>query len=187
MRSGDTKKQILQAFNTIAAANDFQRISVDDIVRRAGVCRATFYRHFKDKYDVMNYNYTNLLNESLGHQKCRTMEDLFVLILEEGRRNWNKRSALFDTWGANSLSGYIQNYSYTVARNLYETGDPFGQGEKRHELNEKGRIHLRFFCAGAASFFEEWVRGKHRMSARQAAAIMYEMLPGEFRGNIREL
>ncbi|MBR3178888.1 MAG: helix-turn-helix transcriptional regulator, partial [Clostridia bacterium] len=40
---------------------EFESLTVNDIVREAGISRATFYRHFRDKYDVMNFNYFRLL------------------------------------------------------------------------------------------------------------------------------
>ena len=53
---------IIAGFNRLITENDFQKISVDMIVKEADVSRATFYRYFKDKYDVMNATYKNLLD-----------------------------------------------------------------------------------------------------------------------------
>jgi AcrR family transcriptional regulator len=36
----------------LAAERGFDAITVGDIARRAGVNRATFYRHYQDKYDL---------------------------------------------------------------------------------------------------------------------------------------
>ena len=41
---------------------DFNKISVETIMKEAGVSRSTFYRYFKDKYDVMNANFKNILD-----------------------------------------------------------------------------------------------------------------------------
>ena len=37
-------------------------ITVADIIAEADVSKATFYRYFHDKYDVMNSNYKELLD-----------------------------------------------------------------------------------------------------------------------------
>ena len=58
-----TKFAIVEAFNVLIEVKPFEDISVMDIVREADVSKATFYRYFKDKYDVMNSNYKELLDE----------------------------------------------------------------------------------------------------------------------------
>ena len=183
----DTKNRILKAFNMVIASHDFHRITVDDIVSAAGVSRATFYRHFRDKYDVMNYNYTNLLNKALSMQGDVTMESLFAAMLEEGRKRHNEFSVLFGTYGPESLREHICDYSYNVARKIYETGEIGGGKVFRHHMNERQEAELNFFCHGAAAFFEEWVKGNYEMSIEEAAAMMYRFLSEDFKGNIWEL
>jgi AcrR family transcriptional regulator len=41
-----------EALIELAAERGFDAIAVGDIARRAGVNRATFYRHYQDKYDL---------------------------------------------------------------------------------------------------------------------------------------
>ena len=60
-----TKEDILRAFNSLIEATDFDKITVQMIIDEAGIGRTTFYRYFKDKYDVMNYNYERYLQEYL--------------------------------------------------------------------------------------------------------------------------
>ena len=57
-----TTTAILNAFNRLITEHDFQKISVDMIISEAQVSRSTFYRYFKDKYDVMNSNYKLLIS-----------------------------------------------------------------------------------------------------------------------------
>ena len=35
--------------------NEFEKVRVGDICEQSGVSRQTFYRHFKDKYDLLNW------------------------------------------------------------------------------------------------------------------------------------
>ena len=135
----------------------------------------------------MNFNYTNLLNDALSLQGDVTMESLFAAMLKAGRSQHDELAVLFGTWGPNSLREYICSYSYNVARNIYETGDILGNRENRHVMDERQEAQLNFFCHGAAAFFEEWVKGKCQMRTEEAAALMYEFLPEDFKGNIWEL
>lgn len=48
-----TRHYIVQALFKLMNEYDFQKISVTDITEKAGVGRATFYRYFKSKEDVI--------------------------------------------------------------------------------------------------------------------------------------
>lgn len=50
-----TRYYIVQALFKLMSEYEFERISVTDIAQKAGVGRATFYRYFKRKEDVLIY------------------------------------------------------------------------------------------------------------------------------------
>lgn len=47
----------------------FEKITVTDIVNKAGVGRATFYRHFKTKEDVLIYFFNHTAREFMSEQR----------------------------------------------------------------------------------------------------------------------
>lgn len=53
------KFYIVQALFKLMAEYEYGKISVIDIVNKAGVSRATFYRNFKKKEDVISYYFTH--------------------------------------------------------------------------------------------------------------------------------
>ena len=50
-----TRHLLLDAFVVLVKKKDFMSISVKDITEYAQVNRATFYAHFQDKYDILEY------------------------------------------------------------------------------------------------------------------------------------
>jgi AcrR family transcriptional regulator len=50
-----TRTLIVQAFEGAMDEKGFAAVSVQDIVERAGINRATFYDHFDDKFALLNY------------------------------------------------------------------------------------------------------------------------------------
>ena len=43
---------ITEAFMALLVASTFEKITVNAIVRKAGISRSTFYLHFQDKFDL---------------------------------------------------------------------------------------------------------------------------------------
>ena len=182
----EVREKILAAFNDLSSKSDFDSITVFQIAEKAGVSRATFYRWFKDKYDVMNYNYSSLVDRYMDSGSFKTMEELFGLLLEETDRHRNRLLPLFASEGVNSFYTFIRNYSFTAAKNFYEYGNVHGTGEKKRTLNEKETVQLRIFTSGAAGFYKDWIHGRYSLSPHEAAQAMAEILPQCLKGNLFE-
>lgn len=59
-----TKQKLVDAFTDMINTTAFSQISVFDLCKKAGVRRATFYKHFNDKFDFLRY-YVHLLEEEI--------------------------------------------------------------------------------------------------------------------------
>lgn len=48
-----TRTKLFNAFTTLLSKKPFEEITINEICDTAGVRRATFYKHFRDKYDFL--------------------------------------------------------------------------------------------------------------------------------------
>lgn len=55
LRVTRTKQSLINAFFNLASKKDFEKITIADITKGAQVNRATFYAHFNDKYDLIDF------------------------------------------------------------------------------------------------------------------------------------
>ena len=55
LRMTHTKQSLINAFFSLVNKKDFEKITIADITKGAQVNRATFYAHFEDKYDLIDY------------------------------------------------------------------------------------------------------------------------------------
>lgn len=51
----DTEKIIADTFKELLLKNSMEKITVKEICEKAGIIRPTFYNHFADKYEVLEY------------------------------------------------------------------------------------------------------------------------------------
>lgn len=63
MESGYAVEKITDGLLDLLKGKPFEEITVSDIVRRAGVGRASFYRHFDGKEAVIRHHLARLLKE----------------------------------------------------------------------------------------------------------------------------
>ena len=54
-RTNKTKELLAQSLTELMVTTPLEKISVNDIVEHAGVGRNTFYYHFEDKFDLVNW------------------------------------------------------------------------------------------------------------------------------------
>lgn len=58
-----THKLLLDGFMQLISEKDFEDVTVSEICKRSGVHRATFYQHFNDKFEFLNFCFENSLSE----------------------------------------------------------------------------------------------------------------------------
>jgi probable dihydroxyacetone kinase regulator len=60
-----TQTVIANAMKQLMKVKPFDDISVNDIIKECGISRKTFYYHFKDKYDVVNWIFNTDVVDSI--------------------------------------------------------------------------------------------------------------------------
>ena len=80
-----TRALILKSFQDLLAEKNFETISVQDVTDKAQVNRATFYKHFVDKYALLDFSVQQMFRMELEKRTldaCHyTPENLKTLIL----------------------------------------------------------------------------------------------------------
>jgi AcrR family transcriptional regulator len=80
-----TRSLILRAFEELLAEKGFESISVQDVTDKAEINRATFYKHFVDKYALLDYTISQWFRKDIEKRTldaCHyTPENLRNLIL----------------------------------------------------------------------------------------------------------
>ena len=62
-----TAKEILaESLKELAAIRDIEKITIKEITDNCGYSPATFYRQFKDKYDLIAWDYAKEVEQNIG-------------------------------------------------------------------------------------------------------------------------
>lgn len=60
-----TRSLILKSFGELLAEKNFENISVQDVTDKAEINRATFYKHFVDKYALLDYSINQMFMQEI--------------------------------------------------------------------------------------------------------------------------
>lgn len=164
-----TKREIVAAFNRLIARSEMEKITTLRIAEEAEVSKATFYRYFKDKYDVLNYNYQRLLDHSL--QQCGNYRDLYFLLYTFAREEWQNFTRAFNTTGVNSFDNFVYSYSRDVVEEITR------QNRGGKGLTPEETMQLDVFCYGISYMYKKWTMGQYALDPASAADSLYAIMP----------
>ena len=66
INSTNTKQMLVEALIALSNKKDFSKITVSELVSYCGINRKTFYYHFTDIYDLLEWHLNNELNLALS-------------------------------------------------------------------------------------------------------------------------
>lgn len=171
----DTEREIIIAFNKLLSKQDLKKITVSMIIAEAHVSRSTFYRYFKDKYDVMNANFKHLLNHYIFSDQCKNYRDMFFHIFDIIQTDWKSLKRLFESTGINSFNNYVANYSYEVALAITKENRD-GRG-----FTPKEKIQCICYCYAVSEACKNWIQGECDLSADEMADALFELAPASLK------
>ena len=65
MKRKTAREILVDAFREVAGSKDVDKITVKEITENCGYSTATFYRHFRDKYDLIVWSYTQAVTAAM--------------------------------------------------------------------------------------------------------------------------
>lgn len=79
------EKDLYSAAYELFTTKGFQNTAIDDIVKKAGVAKGTFYLYFKDKYDIINkiilQKSSNLIKEAMEKTEEKSFDNFIDMFL----------------------------------------------------------------------------------------------------------
>lgn len=164
-----TKRDIVAAFNRLIARAEIEKITTQMIAAEAEVSKATFYRYFRDKYDVLNYNYKQLLDEAL--MRCDNYRDLFFELYSFARDEWTSFRRAFYTTGVNSLENFVYSYSKSVVEQITS------QNRDGAPLTPEENMQVDVLCYGISYMYKKWTLGQYPLQPDVAADALFALMP----------
>ncbi len=158
-----TKDLLTASFRELLLRTPFEKITIKMITDGAGVIRPTFYKHFQDKYEILEWILqTEIANKIQILIDNDMEEDIFRLLCNclEKDRAFYKKAYMIE--GQNSFQELMYNYIYNLFLRLLHKY-PMKAPEKISFLTEEALA--RFYTFGLADSLQYWIVEENKMTA----------------------
>lgn len=166
------KKAVIEAFFFLLKEKHFSEINVTDIIKKAGIARASYYRNFTSKEDIieqyierLEVSYNRLVSEKKGsnHASLKTVTEILECAFQCALDNKSYLLSLyqrgFSSWMQEKLNDFIEN----------ALGDMPNGSIDQYRLT---------FLSGAVFYVEmKWLEKGAKESPYEMAKIFVDMLP----------
>jgi AcrR family transcriptional regulator len=152
------KQYIILAFMDLLKIKKPDRISVKEIVTKAGISRSTFYLHFQDKHELMEFVREKITTRFLTFYEINQNDKVLgVLSIQTITLNICKHINEYRSFYQHELENpeYTQKLSHALAERLTEV-----YGDKSYAI---------FAGFGTIGYLSFWVKGNFQINPQQAA------------------
>ena len=149
-----TKKAIAASLKELMKKKDIARISVADIAHQCGINRQTFYYHFQDKFDLINWIYYNDVISAVSEaKKVDDWSEVMLDILSDMKRDKTFYSSALKLTGQNAF----QDYFFDVTKKLIAGIINILVEGKNVEEEDKTFI-AEFYTFGLVGVVAQWAK-----------------------------
>ena len=172
----DTKAIITNSMRDLMKVKPFSKITIQDILDHSGLSRSTFYRHFRDKYQVMTDYYER---KTISYLECpdAPLRKKVAAIADFVLNNRDYFRGVAKTEGANSFSGFISDYAkrfFVIAyRNKHNLADD-------EPLPPSVEFMCDYLAGGCSSVIDKWFIVNSPLSRDELIDSICYMIPEDF-------
>lgn len=157
-----TRKLLCMALMDLMQTQSFEKLTVNDICEKAMVHRATFYNHFNDKNDLLNYTLDELQEElfekSIEKEIYSSQKEMFMTIVEYVidfiTENRQKLKLIFN----NSSEKMSSLVSTTIKRSIKYL---LNRNKYKQEYLLPIDVIVNFFTGGITMIGIDWLESTH--------------------------
>ena len=176
-----TKYKLAEAMKECMKTSKVDAITVKQLAEKSGLTRQTFYRNFLDKFDLINWYFGKILDQSFEHMgRGTSVYDTLVRKFTYIEQEKQFFAAAFRYDEQNSLREHdfeliLQFYKDLIAR---RTSRPLG---------EELQFLLEMYCQGSVYMTVKWILTGMKDTPEAMAVKLVEAMPPKLAKVMEEL
>lgn len=175
------KLHLAKAMNECMKKASVENITIKEICFAAHCSRQTFYRCFKDKYDLINWYFDRILRISFDCMgQGRTIKDGLLKKFQYIQEESLFFRAAFSIDSQNNLRQHDFEMIYAFYLDLITK-------KKNYPLNSKQRDILEIYCFASVYRTVKWVLNGAKESSEELVDILIQIMPQDLSNIYKEL
>ena len=162
-----TKELLADCFRNLLMTTPFTKITIRMITDEAGLIRPTFYKHFQDKYEILEWIFDTRIRDSVDLLLQNGMElDAILMLLRCLEKDKSFYSKAYTIDGPNSFQERLDRYLYEAFLTI-ATRYPIKTEDRYPILTYE--VIARQYASGFLRLIEEWLDGRIDCTAEELA------------------
>lgn len=166
-----TRSIFVEAFCDLYRTQSIDKISVKELVAKAGYSRATFYNYFTDVYDLLEYIENELVSDLMERVEAqmsgsRSLEGFIDSFVESVNEKETYISVFMNESNSSSFIGKMKQKMIPLLLDVFAVTD----------TDLQARYALEFYLSGLIPVLGVWFRDGQRMPAEELAALIQGIL-----------
>lgn len=179
-----TKKVIRDAFLSLLREKNVRQITVTELCALADINRATFYKHYRDVFDLLEQieaEALEYLRDTARQVQGKDAMGRFVRLLERAREHHKEFAVIASENGDPHFSRRVSVCLYEAARSAVLRNLPAGTEEEK-------TMTCRFLEGGGSGVLDFWLCGGMRQEPEEVARFIFclsrTVIQGQITGNV---
>ena len=158
-----TKISLADSLKELMLRTSFEKITIQDITKNAGVIRPTFYKHFADKYALLEWIFTNeIIEPTIPLIEADMLKEAIDLMLRHIERNFKFYAKVARIEGQNSFEKIALEGFSKLFLEIFILKDTFAVNDFKPITPE---ILARYYANGLTFIIISWLSGDPNVSA----------------------
>lgn len=168
-----TNKLLAESLKQLMHHTAFEKITIKNITDAVGLIRPTFYNHFSDKYELIEWIF---YNDIIAHIKALIEENMIqeaiLLMLTKMEQDKEFYIKAIRIKGQNSFEGILYKTFYELFLNIFK----FNLDESKiHSILITPENLSKYYANGITFIIISWIEDGMRVPAKEVANIYLDL------------
>ena len=147
-----TKNALAASLKKLLSKKELSKITITNITEECGVNRQTFYYHFKDIYDLLEWIFTNEVIEEIDNEKEEDWQQKFIYIFEYVIKNKELIKNIYSSGSKEYFLKFVYKQTNLLIINFIEK-----EYKDKKIKDENKKFIANFYKYGFVGVMEEWI------------------------------
>lgn len=166
-----TQRAMAASLKKLLSRKTLDKITVKEIADDCGVKRQTFYYHFKDIYDLLEWTFIQEGEQFIDAERiCENWQDVYLEVFQYIENNKNFTINAYNSMGREHLERYFYKIVYDLIALFID-----GTGGSQIPQEDKDFI-CNFYKYALVGIILDWIRGGMKEDPKAITSKLHSLL-----------